>query len=116
MDRAIRIKPEFADLAAKAIDARGAALNPPEGAGADSLLGRDRSAVYALDGEIGEVRQRLLLTGIGGAVIALALMEDGMAALRHDVTRDPPPIWSPVTLARTVARGVRDELAGRPCA
>jgi hypothetical protein len=107
MDRGIPIKPEFAELTAQTIDdACNAALDPSDEAAADSIAERDRSVVYALEGESGEVRRKLFHTGIDGAIIAFAAMRDGIAALKHDVIRDPAPIWSPVTLTRAFMESV----------
>lgn len=93
---------------AKAIgDLRDAAFSIPlNGPSDDAAMLRDRAAAAALGGEAGEIRLKLVDTAIDGAVAAFCAMQDDLAALEHDLTRDPLPVWSPVVLARTFAEAV----------
>lgn len=108
MDRGLPTTPEFAELLARSIrDARDAAFSIPlDRTGPDAIVLHDQALAAGFGGEASEVRSKLVSTAISGVIAAFAALQDGLAAIEHDVTRDPPPVWSTLVLARAFTESV----------
>src|SRR5581483_1833628 len=101
--------PEFADTVSQAIrDARSAAFSYPDDGPLSeaSVFYREHLAIEAMPEVQREVWSRLSGSALSGAKLALFSLHDHLNALETDVARKPPPIWTPLTIARGVTESV----------
>jgi len=85
-----------------------AALATPDGFGfaPDAVFLREVAALDGLpDGKQKQARQGLHSLAVDGGQLIWMHAVDHIRALEHDLLMQPPPVWSPLTLARVVLEG-----------
>lgn len=89
----------FQELADKALAA-------PDELDPDGVFLREAAALAALpDGQRKKARQGLHSLAVDGGQLIWVHAVDHIRALEHDILMQPPPVWSPLTLARVVLEG-----------
>jgi hypothetical protein len=98
------INREFAETAAttirEAVDIVESAFAEP--ANQDSPFQRDQAVIDAMNEDVREVRSRLIGTGISGSNMVFQNAIDHLRMLAVDATREPAPVWSPLTNTRVI--------------
>ncbi|WP_405525847.1 hypothetical protein OG426_25930 [Streptomyces canus] len=89
----------FRELADKALAA-------PDELDPNGVFCREAAALATLpDGQQKEARQGLHSLAVDGGQLIWVHAVDHIRALEHDILMQPPPVWSPLTLARVVLEG-----------
>jgi hypothetical protein len=106
----VPISAEFAQIAAEVLQAFRSLAEQGLGAGAQSgaagVFVRDVAELDAIpDRDLREARRGLYSLGIEAGGFAWRQAVDHVRALEHDLQMQPPPVWSPLTLARAALEG-----------
>ncbi|MGW4201695.1 hypothetical protein [Streptomyces sp. NPDC004726] len=79
---------------------------PDEGLDAGSIFCREVDVLHSLpDGPLKDARLQLHGLAVDGGWLTWMHAVDHVRALEHDVVRQPPPVWSPLALARVALEG-----------
>lgn len=104
MDKHVPISEEFARAAANCVALLRRLAVLPAGAeeGSGAPFFRDMAAIRQLPQPAQEIRSGLIGLGMSGAKVTWANAYDHLQSLEADLRRQPTPVWSTMTLARTV--------------
>ncbi|MFJ2650443.1 hypothetical protein ACIO1C_27445 [Streptomyces sp. NPDC087420] len=79
---------------------------PDEGLNTESVFCREVDVLHALpDSPLKEARGQLHSLSVDGGWLIWAHAIDHVRALEHDILMKPPPVWSPLALARVTLEG-----------